>query len=43
MKLKTIKHKITNRLLINGKKQISEKIFQKSLKLIQKNQKKKII
>jgi ribosomal protein S7 len=41
MKLKTIKHKITNRLLINGKKQISEKIFQKSLKLIQKNQKKK--
>lgn len=41
MKLKTIKHKITNQLLINGKKQISEKIFQKSLKLIQKNQKKK--
>lgn len=41
MKLKTIKQKINNLLLNNGKKQISEKIFFKSLKLIQKNQKKK--
>lgn len=41
MKIKRLKENIFNRIMLNGKKQTSEKLFLRSLKKIQKNYTKK--